>query len=65
MTVSTDKLIVDVSNGVGRLVLNQPEKHNAISAQMWQGIADAMRAFAADGALRVAVFPYKTPHFLM
>ncbi|NIM26642.1 MAG: enoyl-CoA hydratase [Gammaproteobacteria bacterium] len=55
MTVSTDKLIVDVSNGVGRLVLNQPEKHNAISAQMWQGIADAMRAFAADGALRVAV----------
>lgn len=55
MTVSTDKLIVDSSDGIGRLVFNQPEKHNAISAEMWQGIAHAMHAFAADDALRVVV----------
>jgi enoyl-CoA hydratase/carnithine racemase len=55
MTVSTDKLIVDVADGIGRLVFNQPEKHNAISAEMWQGIANAMHGFADDDSLRVVV----------
>ena len=55
MTVSTDRLIVDVADGIGRLVFNQPEKHNAISADMWQGIAHAMHGFAEDDSLRVVV----------
>jgi enoyl-CoA hydratase/carnithine racemase len=55
MTASTNKLIVEVSDGIGRLVLNQPQKHNAISAEMWQGIARAMAGFAADASLRVVI----------
>lgn len=55
MTASTDKLIVDTDNGIGRLIFNQPQRHNAISMDMWQGIADAMSAFAIDESLRVVV----------
>ena len=33
----TEKLIVKKSDGVGYLILNQPEKHNAISYEMWLG----------------------------
>lgn len=55
MTSPTDKIIAEKADGVGRLVFNQPEKHNAISFEMWQGISSAMRAFAADASVRVVV----------
>ena len=55
MKTSTDRLIADVSNGIGRLVFNQPQKHNAISFDMWRGIADAMNEFAGDESLRVVI----------
>ena len=55
MKTSTDRLTADVSNGIGRLVFNQPQKHNAISFDMWKGIADAMSAFASDESLRVVI----------
>ncbi|MDE2723428.1 MAG: enoyl-CoA hydratase, partial [Gemmatimonadota bacterium] len=35
----TDKIIVQKDGGVGHIRLNQPEKHNAISYEMWQGMA--------------------------
>ena len=55
MTSSTDKLIVEKSGGVGRLLLNQPDKHNAISYEMWEGISRAMGEFADDEDVRVIV----------
>jgi enoyl-CoA hydratase/carnithine racemase len=51
----TDQLIVSTSNGVGRLVLNQPDKLNAISLAMWQGLHSALVDFADDDAVRVVV----------
>ena len=55
MTALTDKIIVEKSNGIGRLVFNQPHKLNAISFEMWQGISQAMAEFAADDSVRVVV----------
>jgi enoyl-CoA hydratase/carnithine racemase len=55
MTVSTDKIITEKSDGIGRFIFNQPDKHNAISFAMWQGISQAMEDFAADDDLRVVV----------
>lgn len=55
MTASTDKVIVEKSNGIGRFIFNQPEKHNAIGFEMWQGISHAMKDFAADDSVRVVV----------
>jgi enoyl-CoA hydratase/carnithine racemase len=48
-------LIAETSEGVARLILNRPEKHNVIDYEMWRGIASAMQAFSADDGVRVVV----------
>ncbi len=51
----TEKLIVKKREGVGHLILNQPEKHNAISYAMWLGIAQVVSDFETDDDIRVIV----------
>ena len=53
--LATSKIIAEVDGGVGWLRINQPERRNAISLEMWQGLADATAAFEADEAVRVVV----------
>ncbi len=55
MTAMTDKIIVEISDGIGRCIFNQPQKHNAISFEMWQGISRAMDDFAVDDSVRVVI----------
>ena len=50
-----DQLIVSKHDGVARLILNQPYKLNAISFEMWHGIAAALADFERDDAVRVVV----------
>lgn len=51
----TDKLVATVDGAVGRIVLNNPERHNAISGAMFAGFGDAADAFAAMPEVRVVV----------
>ncbi len=51
----TEKIIAEKIDNVGHIRLNQPEKHNAISYEMWQGIAEALTDFEADDAVRVII----------
>lgn len=55
MATQSKKLIVEKDGGIGRLILNQPEKRNAIGYEMWQGIGDVMEAFAGDKNIRVVI----------
>jgi 2-(1,2-epoxy-1,2-dihydrophenyl)acetyl-CoA isomerase len=41
--------------GVRTLTLNRPERKNAINPQLWEALADALRAAARDTALRALV----------
>ena len=40
---------------VATIVLDHPERRNAISRDMWQGLFDAASAIAADGTTRVVI----------
>ena len=42
-------------DGVAWLVLRNPARRNAVRLEMWQAIPDAVRAVAADSAVRVVV----------
>jgi len=53
--LATGKIIAEVDGAVGWLRINQPERRNAISLEMWQGLADATAAFEADAGVRVVV----------
>jgi enoyl-CoA hydratase/carnithine racemase len=55
MSAPTEKLIAEKAGGVGRLILNNPAKRNAIGLVMWQGIGDVMENFAADPEVRVVI----------
>jgi methylglutaconyl-CoA hydratase len=50
----TIRLTIDPS-GVAHLVLNRPEKHNAINAEMIRELTDVARRLAGDTAVRAVV----------
>ena len=53
--MGTGKLRVERDGPIGRLVLDNPERRNAINADMWRAIAPAMAAFNADASIRCIV----------
>jgi enoyl-CoA hydratase/carnithine racemase len=55
LALATQKIIAEVDDGIGWVTFNQPEKRNAMSIEMWQGLGDALEAFQHDDAVRVVV----------
>lgn len=51
----TDRVLVDVEDGVGTLTLNRPEKLNAFLGDMRDRIAEGLEALAGDEDVRVMV----------
>lgn len=53
--MATDKLLTRTEKATGWIVFNNPERHNAISLEMWQGVGEALDAYEKDDAVRVVV----------
>ncbi len=51
----SEKMISKKDNGIGWMILNNPERHNAISLDMWDAALEIMADFQADPAVRVMV----------
>ena len=51
----TDKMLSRKEGGVGYLIFNNPERHNAVSLEMWEAASDFLADFAVDKAIRVVV----------
>ncbi|MYH97045.1 MAG: enoyl-CoA hydratase [Acidimicrobiia bacterium] len=51
----TDKLIAEVEGAVGRIVFNNPERHNAITTDMFAALAAVVDAYEQDAKIRVVV----------
>lgn len=49
------KILQSVTDGIGILTFNNPEKRNAMSVEMWEGAADALTALRDDPNVRVVV----------
>ncbi|MBD0274131.1 MAG: enoyl-CoA hydratase/isomerase family protein [Acetobacteraceae bacterium] len=49
------RILARSEGGVGRITFNQPEKRNAMSVDLWEGLGAALDAFAADEAVRCVV----------
>jgi enoyl-CoA hydratase/carnithine racemase len=48
-------MISKKEDGVGWLILNNPERHNAVSLEMWEAALEIMADFAADPSVRVMI----------
>jgi enoyl-CoA hydratase/carnithine racemase len=55
MDTGTEQMIAYVEDGVGWIVYNNPEKHNAMTADMISAVGRICEAFGADPAVRVVV----------
>ena len=51
----SEKMISKKEHGVGWMILNNPERHNAISLEMWDAAIEIMADFATDPSVRVMV----------
>jgi len=49
------KILAAKRDGVGVVTFNQPEKHNAVSVEMWIGLGEIIAAMEADPEIRVVV----------
>lgn len=52
-----------VTNQIGRITLNQPAKRNALTADMWKELSEAIAMAAADPDLKVLVVTGEGEHF--
>jgi enoyl-CoA hydratase len=51
----TDKMLARKEAGVGIVTFNNPERHNAVSLEMWEAAKTILDTFAADDEVRVVV----------
>ncbi len=51
----TDKMLSRKDGGVGYVIFNNPERHNAVSLEMWAATRDILDDFRADDSIRVVV----------
>lgn len=49
------KMLAARRDGIGVVTFNQPEKHNAVSVEMWVGLGEILDEFAEDSAVRIVV----------
>jgi len=50
--MSTDRIIAEREGPIGKITFNNPEKHNAMSFEMWRDGATAIREMSADSDVR-------------
>ena len=55
LDLPTDKMIARKDGAVGHLVFNNPERHNAVSLEMWDAVDVILAAYEADAEVRVVV----------
>lgn len=55
LELATPKILARSGDGIGWITFNQPEKRNAISMAMWDGVRDAAEVFGKDPDVRVVV----------
>ena len=51
----SDRMLIEVRDGIAEAKLNRPEKMNAIDPEMFQGLAQAADELAKDPGVRVVV----------
>ncbi|HVX98832.1 MAG TPA: enoyl-CoA hydratase [Pseudorhodoplanes sp.] len=51
----TDKMIGRKDGAIGYVIFNNPERHNAVSLEMWEATSRILADFRADDAVRVVV----------
>ena len=56
LDIETKKIEASIDpTGIGWLIFNNPDRHNALSLEMWKGIGDAFEQFSDDNDVRAVI----------
>lgn len=55
LNLSTDKIQAEIRDGVGWLTINNPDRRNAMSLDMWEALGEAITVFGRDPDTRCVV----------
>ena len=55
MQTLTEKLVARKDGAIGWIVFNNPQKHNAVSLEMWQALPVVLAEFSKDPQIRVVI----------
>jgi len=61
--MGSDRIAVEVADGVAHVELARPDKLNAIDKDMFEGIGDAFRTLGRDPAVRAVLLSGRGAHF--
>ena len=53
--MTMEKMLSRKTDGIGYMTFNNPERHNAVSLEMWDSVEAILQDFAADDDIRVIV----------
>ena len=53
--MTEEKMLSRTQDGVGYIIFNNPEKHNAVSIEMWDALEKFLNKFREDNHIRVVV----------
>ncbi|AXQ31787.1 crotonase/enoyl-CoA hydratase family protein [Solimonas sp. K1W22B-7] len=59
----TDRVTLDIADGIATVGLNRPEKHNALDIALIQALVEAARTIRADRSVRAVVLQGNGPSF--
>tara|TARA_X000000950_G_scaffold288428_1_gene405148 strand:- start:884 stop:1684 length:801 start_codon:yes stop_codon:yes gene_type:complete len=55
LELNTERMQAHVEDGIGWMIFNHPQRHNALSLEMWQAIGDILEHFSNNDAVRVVI----------
>ncbi|MBD1545588.1 enoyl-CoA hydratase/isomerase family protein [Roseibium aggregatum] len=55
MTTSSEELIYELQNGIGRITLNRPQARNALTFDMYERLAEVCSTVPADGSVKAII----------
>ena len=53
--MTEEKMLSRTQDSVGYIIFNNPEKHNAVSIEMWDALEKFLNQFREDNNIRVVV----------
>ena len=51
----TERMLARQDDAIGWMIFNNPARHNALSLEMWEGMADILEAYQNDDTVRVVI----------
>ena len=59
--MTTNKMLSRIENGVGYITFNNPEKHNAVSIEMWDALERMLDDFRSDNTVSCLLYTSPSP----